>query len=131
MMELFTKKLNNRKGFTLIELIVVIAIIGILAAILIPQFGGFSKRAAATQAVVEAKQIATAIDSIKAETGSYTTTAISIYKLAFDSITPPTNSKFTTSPSATNNSFAWEVKVGTTTYGAYRLAGGAVTKSNW
>ena len=30
------KKLNNRKGFTLIELIVVIAIIAVLAAIIIP-----------------------------------------------------------------------------------------------
>ena len=35
MMEKLIKKLNNRKGFTLIELIVVIAIIGILAAILL------------------------------------------------------------------------------------------------
>ena len=45
MIKFFNKKLRNRKGFTLIELIVVIAILGILAVIAIPRLTGFQATA--------------------------------------------------------------------------------------
>lgn len=39
------KKLNNKKGFTIVELVIVIAVIGILAGVLIPTFSGVINKA--------------------------------------------------------------------------------------
>lgn len=36
---------TNKKGFTMVELVIVIAVIAILAAVLIPTFGGIIKKA--------------------------------------------------------------------------------------
>lgn len=45
MLNFFYKKMNNKKGFTLIELIVVIAILAILALMAIPRLSGFTEKA--------------------------------------------------------------------------------------
>ena len=43
-------KKNNKKGFTIVELVIVIAVIAILSAVLIPTFGGVIDRANETSA---------------------------------------------------------------------------------
>ncbi len=50
-------KLKNKKGFTLVEMLVVIAIIGILMALLFPVFTNVLKKAKVTKAKTEISQI--------------------------------------------------------------------------
>ena len=59
---LMIKPRQNRKGFTLIELIVVIAIIAILAAIAVPNFIGMQARAQAGVDIANASALAGAIN---------------------------------------------------------------------
>ena len=47
-------KKTNRKGFTIVELVIVIAVIAILSAVLIPTFGGIIEQANQSTAVQEA-----------------------------------------------------------------------------
>lgn len=53
---------NNQKGFTLIELMIVVAIIAILAAIAIPQYQSYILKTQMTRAVAELGGLRTAIE---------------------------------------------------------------------
>jgi type IV pilus assembly protein PilA len=61
-----------QQGFTLIELMIVVAIIGILAAIAIPQYQNYTGRAQLSDAIVIASGIKTAVGEYFQVNGSFT-----------------------------------------------------------
>ncbi|MBM7557955.1 type IV pilin protein [Halanaerobacter jeridensis] len=66
-------KLNGEQGFTLIELMIVIAIIGILAAVAIPQLTGVRGKANVSAVQSEFKSIQTSMEMYYIDNGSYAT----------------------------------------------------------
>lgn len=68
-------KRSNEKGFTLIELMIVIAIIGILAAIAIPQFSAYRTRSYNSAAESDLRNAATAQEAYYVDTQHYCASA--------------------------------------------------------
>lgn len=65
----------EQQGFTLIELMIVIAIIGILAAIALPQYANYTGRAQVAEGLKLSVGIQNEVDIWYGETGAFPTTA--------------------------------------------------------
>jgi prepilin-type N-terminal cleavage/methylation domain-containing protein len=70
------KRMNSEAGFTLTELLVVVAILGILVAVVLPNFTGLLGNAKTNSGDAELNIVQTAVDAKLAATNATTTTAI-------------------------------------------------------
>lgn len=66
----------NIKGFTLVELLVVMAILGILASIAIPGYQGYVRRAACEDAKASVTGTANLLERYRAQNNSYSGFAV-------------------------------------------------------
>lgn len=70
-MRKYFKKLGQNKGFTLVELLIVIAILGVLAAVVVPNVVGLAGKGQTEAAKTEFSNVQTAMDIMMA-TNHYT-----------------------------------------------------------
>lgn len=68
------KNLRGNSGFTLIEIMVVLIIIGLLAGIVVPRLMGRTEEAKRTKAAVQIKNLQSALDLYKLDSGIYPST---------------------------------------------------------
>ena len=98
-MNKLAKKMANREGFTLVELIVVIAILGILAGIAIPVYSGYIAKAKEANDIQQMDAIKTAVIFVKTESiidSDTTNTGINGIKVETGKIYTSTNGNETT-----------------------------------
>ncbi|MES2570242.1 MAG: type II secretion system major pseudopilin GspG [Verrucomicrobiota bacterium] len=67
----FNPTRRQQRGFTLVEMLLVLVILAVLAAIVIPKFSGRSQQAKTTAAQSQISSIELALDSYEVDTGSY------------------------------------------------------------
>lgn len=68
------KKTRRDRGFSLIELMVVLVILGLIVAVVLPRLGLFMDKGGIQATKLQLKQIGAALLAYKADVGSYPTT---------------------------------------------------------
>ena len=84
----------KREGFTLVEILVVVVILGMLAALVIPQVVGQGEDAKRTAAMVQIQAIEQALDIYRLHNGFYPTTEQGLEALVTKPTTNPQPKKY-------------------------------------
>jgi general secretion pathway protein G len=83
-----------QKGFTLLEVMVVIVILGIIASMVVPNLMGNQEQAARQKVVVDIQQLESALDMYRLRNGFYPTTEQGIESLVTAPTTQPAPRSF-------------------------------------